>query len=103
MLHLAVDADQRPLAIGNRRAVEQFDEFGHDPLAECRTRFEERSQIGDAAAGEWVRDHRDADRAHNRPRRRGAEFGKGNVAQGDDLADIGHDHPFSPHPAGGGA
>ena len=39
MLHFAIDADQRSLAIGNRRPIEQFDQLRHDVLAEFGTCF----------------------------------------------------------------
>jgi hypothetical protein len=43
MLHLAIDAHQRALAIGNRRPIQQFDELGHNPLPQRGARFEQLS------------------------------------------------------------
>jgi hypothetical protein len=70
MLHLAVDADDCALAIGDGWSVEHLDELRHETFAEFLTRFEERPEIVDKAAGEGVEDHRHADHAHNRPQGR---------------------------------
>ena len=74
MLHLAVDADQGALAIGNRWPVEQLDQLGHNPFAKCGARFKELPQISDPTAGERIADNRHPDRTHDRPRRRPPEL-----------------------------
>ncbi len=88
MLHLAVDADHGAFPVGHRRTAEQFDQFGHQPVAERRAHLKERPQIVHPSPGERVDDHRHADRTHGRPRRRHAEFGKDDFAQRDDFADV---------------
>jgi hypothetical protein len=74
MLHFAVDADDRALAIGDGWCVEQLGELRHEPFTDHRSCFEQGPQIIDELSGERVADHGDADRAHHRPRRCNAEL-----------------------------
>jgi hypothetical protein len=69
VLHLAVDADDCTLSMGDGRPVEQLHEFRHEPLAEHRSRFEQRSEIIDDASGEWIGDYGHPDRTHYWTRR----------------------------------
>src|SRR5262249_23957622 len=66
MLHLAVDADERALAVGDGRPAEQLDQIRHQPFAKHRPCLEERTQILDEVPGEGIGDHRHPDRAHDR-------------------------------------
>ena len=69
MLHLSVDADECPLAVGHRRRVKQLDQIGHQPLTEHCPCLEQRPQIVDNPSGEGVADHGHTNGAHDRSRR----------------------------------
>jgi len=45
MLRLAVDANERALAVGHSGPVEELDEIGHQPPAEHGARLEQWSEI----------------------------------------------------------
>lgn len=88
VLHLAVDAHDRALAIRNGLPIEQLDELPHEASAEHRSCFEERSEIIGEAFGERVDDHRHADGRHNPSRRCNPNLGKDRLACRDDFADL---------------
>ena len=90
MLHLAGNADERPLAIRHRRPIEHLDKMRHQALAERRAGREQFAQILYVAPGERVADDADADRAHDRPGRLMPKLRIHDLAQRHDLTDVSH-------------
>ena len=88
MLEIAIDADDRRLAVARRGIGQPPHHVRHQRLAELGADVEQRCKVLDVAlSGERIVDHRDAGDARDRLRGRLAGFGQHPLFDEDDLAD----------------